>query len=733
MKKQVICVTFLAMMAMMASCKKDAEVNKDTFKVENETIEASTQSVRIAGNYAYAGAINAITIELGRQSDLTDADAYRAILDGTSYSVEIGNLRTNTTYYYRYAVDYGGKTPYRMETKSFATLDYNLPEVETKAIESVGITRAEVRGEVKGDGGGDPVTLRGVCWSTRHNPSVGDEYTNAGEGQGIFNCELTNLQPQKTYYARAFAGNSKGIAYGAELTFVTLDAGSLAEVHTLGVVGNAMLEATIESEVTAEGATAVLERGVCYSKEHYPLTSGLHVSSGTGTGAFTCLLTNLEAGATYYVRAYAINSLGISYGEEMSFTAMTEMTAPVVVTYMVKDIAESSATGSGEVVSNGGSDVTRRGLCWSEQPEPTVEGTHADCGVGIGAFNCLIPRLNDQTTYYVRAYAENAIGMAYGEEVSFTIGQHEPVDVPDVVTFDVLDITQTTAIGSGEIMDEGGSFVTERGLCWSTSHNPTINNSSHASLGNGGGFFEGEMTGLIPNTTYHVRAYARNSAGIAYGNEVDFVTLQVTEPPMVEFGEVNVISPTMVSLNGWVSEYSAATECGFCWNTSPNPTIDNDHQALVYNGNNFNAEITGLTPNTTYYVRAYAINIIGISYSYEIVVTTYPNILGSWQCRLYDENDEPFGELITITLNEDGTANYSTDPNTIGYYSMENGHVVFLLPWEFSGSTHFANCSGELNNMEAPTEISGIYSVEFGGYYISGRFIMVKAKNASKP
>ena len=516
----------IAIILAAVSCKKDAEVNKDTFKIEKENVEASTQSVRITGTYAYSGTIDGITLELGRQADLMDGDAYRTLIEDSDFSVEVKNLRTNTKYYYRYAVEYGGDTPYRTDIKSFSTLEYNLPEVKSNEVVSVGVNRAEVCGEVLGDGGGDAVTLRGICWSTSHNPSVGDEYANSGEGVGAFTCELTNLQPEKTYYARAFAGNSKGVAYGEELTFVTLAAGSLADVHTLGITGNAMLQATVNGEVTNEGTSAVLERGVCYGKEHYPTTSGLHVASGSGAGEYSCQLTNLEANTTYYVRAYAINSLGTAFGEEMSFVAQTETTVPVVQTRMVNGITETSATGHGTVVSDGGADVTQRGLCWSTEHNPTIDGTHAECGSGTGEFSGLMPHLTDMTTYYVRAYAENAVGIAYGEEVSFTVGQHEHPVPPTVTTAEVTNISATTAIGGGNVTNDGGAEVTERGICWSTSHNPTID-GSHTSNGTGTGSYTCMMTGLTPSTTYYVRAYAVNSEGVAYGSEESFSTLNM--------------------------------------------------------------------------------------------------------------------------------------------------------------------------------------------------------------
>ena len=605
------------------SCKKDTEVNKDTFKIENEKVEASTQSVKITGTYAYLGAIDGITLELGRQADLMDGDAYRTLLEGTDFSVEVKNLRTNTTYYYRYSVDYGGKAPYRTEIKTFKTEEYNLPEVKSKEVVSVGVNRAEVSGEVLSDGGGDAVTLRGICWSMSHNPSVGDEYANAGEGIGTFTCELTNLQPEKTYYARAFAGNSKGVSYGEELTLVTLAAGSLAEVKTIGITGNANLQATVSGEVTKEGTSSVIERGVCYGKEHYPTTSGLHVSAGLGTGEFSCQLTNLEAGATYYVRAYAINGQGISYGDEMSFEAQTEVTVPVVFTGMVSDITVSSATGHGTVVSDGGATVTRRGLCWSMEHEPTTGDIYADCGNGVGEFSGLMPHLENMTTYYVRAYAENVVGMAYGEEVSFTVGQHEHVDLPFVETMQIMDVTSTTAWGTGEVLNDGGGTITDRGLCWSTSQEPTIGDS-HASGGTGLGFFEVQMTDLVPSTTYYVRAYARNSAGVAYGNEMDFTTMQEAGLPTVMTLDVIDITATTAICGGEVMDDGGdeVYEKGVCWSMSQGPTIGDIHASGGTGIGFFEVQMTDLEPSTTYYVRAYARNNVGVAYGDEMEFTT---------------------------------------------------------------------------------------------------------------
>jgi len=96
--------------------------------------------------------------------------------------------------------------------------------------------------------------------------------------------------------------------------------------------------------------------------------------------------------------------------------------------------------------------------------------------------------------------------------------------IPTLTTTNQSSITQTTAISGGNITSNGGATITARGVCWSTNTNPTIANSL-TSNGTGIGNFLSNITGLTAGTTYYVRAYATNSVGTAYGNEISFATL----------------------------------------------------------------------------------------------------------------------------------------------------------------------------------------------------------------
>lgn len=132
--------------------------------------------------------------------------------------------------------------------------------------------------------------------------------------------------------------------------------------------------------------------------------------------------------------------------------------------------------------------------------------------------------MTDGTTYYVRAYATNVVGTVYGEELSFTT-----LKLPTVTTTSVTNITATTATCGGNVTSDGGATVIARGVCWSTSHNPTTS-GSHTTNGSGTGSFTSSITGLSAGTTYYVRAYATNIEGTTYGSEVSFTTAQDGDP-----------------------------------------------------------------------------------------------------------------------------------------------------------------------------------------------------------
>ena len=301
------------------------------------------------------------------------------------------------------------------------------------------------------------------------------------------------------------------------------------EVTTTAVSDISQNAAACFAEVTYDGGANVRERGVCWSTDPMPTIDGTHASCGEGTGSFSAQMTDLNVCTAYYVRSYAVNSVGIAYGNEISFT--TTAFPPEVTTLDVTDITQTHATCGGVVTYDGGTSVIDRGICWSTDPMPTISNSHVSCGEGTGSFSAQMADLNVNTDYYVRSYAVNSAGIAYGNEICFTTAAFPPV----VITSDVTDIAQTHATCGGVVTYDGGTSVIDRGICWSTEPTPTISNS-HVSCGEGTGAFSGIITGLSINTTYYIRSYAVNSAGTSYGDELSFITPPIADIKLLSIG-----------------------------------------------------------------------------------------------------------------------------------------------------------------------------------------------------
>lgn len=314
---------------------------------------------------------------------------------------------------------------------------------------------------------------------------------------------------------------------------------------------------------------------------------------------------------------------------------------PLLSTSEITNITQTSAVTGGTISSDGGAEVTARGVCWSTAQNPTISDNKTSDGTGKGSFVSNITGLTADTRYYVCAYATNIIGTAYGNEVSFTTS---PVIPATVITAEVSSVTSSTAVSGGSISSDGGGQITEKGVCWSTSENPTISDYK-TSDGTGTDSFISNMTGLEPATTYHVRAYAINSAGTGYGNEAIFTTLAAL--PVISTSPVSNVTQTSAESGGIITFDGGAeiTNRGVCWNESGNPTIDDAKTSDGAGTGSFSSAITGLTPNTIYYVRAFATNSIGTAYGNEIsFISAGIEIKGDFHLKTFISPKMNFGK-----------------------------------------------------------------------------------------
>lgn len=305
-----------------------------------------------------------------------------------------------------------------------------------------------------------------------------------------------------------------------DLGVLYVDGPGLPVVHTNAIPPDAVsaTSVTLTGTVADDLRSTIVSRGFAYSTLQYPTLADGSVSVGGTLGDFTATVTGLQPGTTYYVRAYATNGVGTAYGEQQTFTTPSGLPS-------VQTADEVTLTGSGTaqcggtVTGDGGFAVTARGVCWSMSPEPTMSNLHSTDGNGLGTFVSTLTGLQPSTTYYVRAYATNANGTTYGEQRSVTT----PSGLPTVTTTTATNITSNSAVSGGNVTSDGGYTVIQRGVCYSTTPNPTTG-GMRTTDGSGTGSFVSNLTGLTAGTTYYYRAYATNATGTVYGEERTFVT-----------------------------------------------------------------------------------------------------------------------------------------------------------------------------------------------------------------
>ena len=205
-------------------------------------------------------------------------------------------------------------------------------------------------------------------------------------------------------------------------------------------------------QVTDDGGSEIVSRGVVWHTQATPSLenfAGMTVD-GDGIGVYASIMEHLTPNTSYYVRAYATNRVGTSYGNVVTFRTDESVNEPAVTTDVVTNITQTDASGGGNVTSDGGSAIIARGVCWSTSPSPTVANNTTSDGTGTGPFTSSLTGLSPSTTYYVRAYATNSVGTAYGDQVSFSTTAPPPTYPTGTVHCDpnnptaIIDITNPT-------------------------------------------------------------------------------------------------------------------------------------------------------------------------------------------------------------------------------------------------------------------------------------------------
>jgi len=324
-------------------------------------------------------------------------------------------------------------------------IDYlKKPAVQTVKVDNSTAYTVQATGEIT-DYGDTKMLEYGFCWSTSNNPTKLNSVIklDLNSIQGVFNYTITGLQSDQTYYLRAFATNETGTAYGDETSFTTNDGNIL--ITTTEASNITPTSAQSGGSINDDGGSPVTARGVCWNTTGNPVITDSIKAEGSGTGSFICNLSGLDVGTKYYVRSYATNEIGTSYGNEEIFTTLT---TPSLTTIAISAITVNSVQSGGNITDDGGTEVFDRGVCYDTSPNPDInDNTVHDDNNGIGTFNCTINGLMSGTSYYVRAFATNSVGTSYGNELIFETMDGAIIDIDGNEYFTVI-------IGAQEWMAE---------------------------------------------------------------------------------------------------------------------------------------------------------------------------------------------------------------------------------------------------------------------------------------
>jgi hypothetical protein len=455
---------------------------------------------------------------------------------------------------------------------------FDFPFVKTVPVTQVGYNNATGGGNVI-SGGGSTVTARGLCWSTEPNPTTANRHSIDGTGSGEFSSSLIGLDSNTVYFVRAYATNSLGTSYGNHMTFFTLGScGNLTIKHMTGTVAPVDKTVTYGTVANVPGETSKCWITSNLGADHQAASLGDNTEAsagwywqfnrkqgfkhdGTTRTPNTIWITSINENSNWLP---ANDPCSIEFGDGWRIPTSTEWSnvdyAGGWNNFFGTWNSALKLHAAGSLNSTNGSIY-----CRGEYGDYSSNGQYSDT--------------QEQCLMFVFQYCQLGF-MPKSEGIPIRCVKDYLIPViPTVITTDVSNISQYRSYSGGNVAYDGGTIVTARGVCWSTSPNPTISDSLTTD-GTGTGNFTSILTGLNGNTQYYVRAYATNSVGTSYGNQDSFTTLSVpTCGPSVNI-TIHHLAGSLSPVNKTVTYGTVTNITGEqfkCWITS---NLGSDHQAI---------------------------------------------------------------------------------------------------------------------------------------------------------
>lgn len=593
--------------------------------------------------------------------------------------------------------------------------------VTTPAVKtvSINIDKASnfvtVVGEVTSEGS-SAVTKRGFCWSTVNNPTVSDASTTNEFGPGKYSTQINGLELGTTYYIKSYATNSSGTSYGNQIEFKTLSAGKFGSLSFDSLF---FRSARINVNIENLGEITIKSLGVCYSKSGTPSvkndsTTVLH--SNVTDKVFSIGLKNLDANTKYFIRAFINTNLGVIYSDEINLTTK-QYTQGVLGDIVISSLTNINADAKVNITSLGDAPINSIGICYSTIIDPvfkTDSSTLLNSNNTDQLFTRSLINLKENTKYYIRSFINSEAGIVYSKNFYFTtLGRPTIGDVNPNGT-----ITRTSAVLDSYVVSENGGQVSENGFIFG---DKKIIVPVNASLK-----MNFELTSLIGNTNYTVYAFATNKYGTGLSKAYNFLTGPtepiVTTVPISDIYGVSANSGVLVNSNGG----SEITEYGICVSTKTNPSISD----RIYTNTNINNKIllSKLTYDSTYYVRAYAKNKVGISYGKELSFTT--------EYRVGEKG--PAGGIIFYDqgAKKNGWRYLETTPNDVVFIAPGGCYTSVDIKTDSSIGSGFANTNKIIelcNQTNIAARLVKNYTLNnFNDWYLPSYFELMAIYDSNK-
>lgn len=502
----------------------------------------------------------------------------------------------------------------------------NKVELTTIKVTVISSDTALFEGNILKDGN-EGISERGFAYHTAAKPKITNKTVKTGLGIGVFSGRATDLLPNTQYFVAAYAINKSGSVYGADLSFNTPK--SAPRLSTAIIASFTPYSAVISSSITLDGGSPVTERGVCYSTSPNARIQNNKVVSPSTTNAYDTTIPNLNPGATYYVRSYAINAVGVGYGQEVTLkTADIKLPTVDPTCLPATAITYSDATVSANITNDGLSNKLETGIIFSTSSNitdltfnnansQTVKSTLTTAG----KITMVLSNLKVGTKYFYVSYAKNEAGISYGSVCTFTtVDFTGPTLAQNCIAASNIGVNVATI--TGDVVNDGGITTVEKGFIFNTTNaNLDYRNSGSLTFKSSEtikGIYSYVVTDLKPKTKYFYRAYAINTKGISYGPICDFTTIDYTAPKVnVSCIDPTDITTTSAKIYGDITDDGGDVnlEKGFVYGTSSTLTYTKgSNNTLVSSGKGkgaFSFVISNLAFGTTYFYKTYAINATG--------------------------------------------------------------------------------------------------------------------------